>query len=290
MISFQRFRFDEPWDSPNNRALIEKMPFPYGSGPESRKGQTSYLGLAGTGAMFEGTVGVSREDVPDGVEKTLMVIEVEQKSVPWTKPEDLPVEKGKGLSVLGKRGSFAGLLVSGHVRWINDRGPNLIKMLTRNDGETVYPDLLRGGNSREPSPYEQAHSLDEDLAILRQQMVKDGLEDYLPLITRARFQAAIRAHLRIMDALSDTVSKADPAARAYLNSIKEAAKPIFGRIADEGIWPQGTKFSYFTLLRTGHGDIDGLWIRLKIEVKPANGDPTEYALPILDLSYGYAGG
>jgi RNA polymerase sigma factor (sigma-70 family) len=99
---YEEFHRDEPWDSPHNRALVEQMPevfSPVVSKGEA-KGCTYYQVFCGDGAMFEGDIRPSLNDIFDGPSQTAMVTEADT-AVPWTKPEDLPYDKDTPLPKLG---------------------------------------------------------------------------------------------------------------------------------------------------------------------------------------------
>src|SRR3954453_12973827 len=72
---YKRFRLDEPWDSPHNRALLPEMPRTYtaynGSKPPTPH-STYYQAFVGKGTAFEGPRGMRlKEDFPDGTSQTL---------------------------------------------------------------------------------------------------------------------------------------------------------------------------------------------------------------------------
>src|SRR5262249_31226865 len=112
---YQQFHLDEPWDSPHNKKLIERMPDAFRSpGRVLAPGKTCYLSPAGgdekfrpifaekprrmlNGAPIGDTFGV----VADGLSNTLMIVEAApDSSVIWTKPDDWefdPKEPKKGL-------------------------------------------------------------------------------------------------------------------------------------------------------------------------------------------------
>jgi hypothetical protein len=129
---FKQYRLDEPWDSPNNKQLIEKMPDVfhdpvYG---DSKDHFTNYAAVSGQAtifpvenARFDGTAndllanlskfGVSIGQISDGTSKTLLLGPVgPERKIPWTKPEDVVCTDK--LPPLGQLGSFAMPFKVGH--------------------------------------------------------------------------------------------------------------------------------------------------------------------------------
>ena len=110
---FKQFHLDEPWDSPHNRTLIDKMPSIYRL-PMSRteKGRTNYLLPVGGGAAFEADRPTYLKDITDGTSNTIMTVEVDDDhAVIWTKPEDLqfdPKDPTRGLGRFFEGGFNAG--------------------------------------------------------------------------------------------------------------------------------------------------------------------------------------
>lgn len=89
---FQAYDFSEPWDGPKNRQLVRWMPSTYGcpSHPESQEqGFTNYVVVVGEGTVFPGTRGVSIDEVRDGRDSTILVVEAVGLNIPWTEPRDL---------------------------------------------------------------------------------------------------------------------------------------------------------------------------------------------------------
>lgn len=139
---FEKFKRDEPWDSPHNKALLAEMPKVYapvtGATPEPYS--TFYRVFVGEGTAFEGTQGLplSLQNFPDGLATTLLMVEGAE-AVPWTKPEEIPYAANQPLPKLGGQfhGAFCAAFASGAVRLI-EKGTEEKRIraaITRNAGE-----------------------------------------------------------------------------------------------------------------------------------------------------------
>jgi hypothetical protein len=87
------FRFDEPWDSPNNRKLHTLRPYTIFQCPShpaaAGSAETHYVAVVGPGTVFPGD-GTSRRlaDVTDGPGDTLIVVEVADAGIHWMEPKE----------------------------------------------------------------------------------------------------------------------------------------------------------------------------------------------------------
>jgi hypothetical protein len=141
---YEQFHLDEPWDSPHNRALIEKMPPVYRS-PASKlreKGRTNYVVAVGPQTVFHGRQGTPFKDITDGTSNTIMVVECDDSHAPlWTKPDDLPFDPKNLLRGLGHlfAGGFQVAKCDGSVRFISTTiSPDVLRALfTKAGGEPV---------------------------------------------------------------------------------------------------------------------------------------------------------
>ena len=146
---YARFRLDEPWDSPHNRALLPEMPkeFACPGGPGLRAGQTGYLVVVGpktevgsVNTPFEPTRGADFSEFFDGVSNTVLVIETDTL-VPWTKPEDFEWTPGGPLPRLASPhdGGAHVLFADGTTRFVKSSiaATSLLAILTKNGGEVV---------------------------------------------------------------------------------------------------------------------------------------------------------
>jgi len=92
---YERYHFDEPWDSPANLALaqtvIETFRCPsdaVGSGPE-----TNYVMITGPGTLYDGDEPTSFRKITDGTSNTIMIVEVAGSGINWLEPRDLDVQQ-----------------------------------------------------------------------------------------------------------------------------------------------------------------------------------------------------
>jgi hypothetical protein len=98
---YKEFKLDEPWDSPHNKKLLEKMPRIYAPvRGEAKPGTTYYQVFVGKYAPFDGTIPPQiPATFPDGTANTFLVAEAGE-AVPWTKPQDIAFD-GKTVPKLG---------------------------------------------------------------------------------------------------------------------------------------------------------------------------------------------
>lgn len=96
--TYGRYRFDEPWNGPNNITLLKTIPPVYvcpspddGWGSRPSPTRTSYLAFTGPGTGFPGARPSRLDGFRDGFGKTVLIAEFTDASVPWTAPRDLDV-------------------------------------------------------------------------------------------------------------------------------------------------------------------------------------------------------
>jgi hypothetical protein len=92
---YNAYRFDEPWDGPNNRKLAERMPQVFGcpNDPEWRHSHVNYLAITGPGTLFPDAHSTKLGDIVDGPDRTAMFIEVGNTGINWLQPIDLAIDK-----------------------------------------------------------------------------------------------------------------------------------------------------------------------------------------------------
>lgn len=94
---YQRYRFDEPWDGPNNRKLRDEYDgyarrfrsVLHCPSDDANPTHTSYLAVIGKGTMWPPDSVGRLEDVKDGTGAVIQVVEVSNSGVHWMEPRDL---------------------------------------------------------------------------------------------------------------------------------------------------------------------------------------------------------
>jgi prepilin-type processing-associated H-X9-DG protein len=157
---YAQYDFDQPWDSPTNMAVAQRMPKAFGcpSDPNSKSTTTSYMVISGPGMGFEGAKALKLADFIDGTSSTLLVVEVKSGAVQWTEPTDLDgsrmtfaIPTGRAVAGGGPPseissyhpGGAHGAFVDGSVRLLSANvSPQTLKALaTRNGKEIIGSDF-----------------------------------------------------------------------------------------------------------------------------------------------------
>ncbi len=96
---FGEYRFDEPWNGPNNRKLASKIPYGYQCPSHGHHGEaagefvTNYVVVVGPHAIFRGETPTTITDITDGESQTIIVVDVNQQAVNWMAPDDISVDE-----------------------------------------------------------------------------------------------------------------------------------------------------------------------------------------------------
>jgi prepilin-type processing-associated H-X9-DG protein len=144
---YKQYRFDEPWNGPNNRKL-HSIPMPIyrcpSDGPVSQT-ITSYVAVVGAGTAWPGSTSTKLSDFADGPSQTLLVVETANSGIHWMEPKDLDfaqmplainAKSGKGISSKHAGGANVAF-ADGHVEYLrDDQSPELLHaLLTIHGGE-----------------------------------------------------------------------------------------------------------------------------------------------------------
>ncbi|HJZ57064.1 MAG TPA: DUF1559 domain-containing protein, partial [Gemmataceae bacterium] len=148
-VLYKEFNLKEPWDSENNKKLIEKMPKVFADPrAPADAGKTYYKVFVGpptgpTAAFDTRYKGRKLVEFLDGASNTVLIVEG-GPAVEWTKPEDIrfaPDQKAPELSI-GGAGDICLALADGSTRTVkwNKLPENVRKALITPDGAEVLPD------------------------------------------------------------------------------------------------------------------------------------------------------
>ncbi|MHB8968938.1 MAG: DUF1559 domain-containing protein [Pirellulaceae bacterium] len=156
---YERYNFDEPWDSPGNLQVAEQMPETFrcpsfASAPAPGNNLTNYVVIVGDPtvlppqSMFRPNHWTRMSEVTDGTSNTILVVE-SSTPVPWTRPDADPtfeqivsqVEAGPGAMRSVHPGGANVALADGSVRFLSSQlDPQLIRLLVQPaDGQAVPP-------------------------------------------------------------------------------------------------------------------------------------------------------
>ncbi len=94
---YDRYKFDEPWDGPNNSKLHKAL-----RGyqcPNDRGSQSSYYVVVGDQTAWPGEQARSWSQITDGLANSILVVEAEGRGRHWMEPVDIPIEEALRLFV-----------------------------------------------------------------------------------------------------------------------------------------------------------------------------------------------
>jgi hypothetical protein len=142
---YKQFKMDEPWDSENNKKLIDEMPKIFAPiRVKADAGMTFYQSFTGKNALLKPGQKLTLANIPDGTSNTFMVVEA-AKPVIWTKPDDLPFD-GKDVPAMGGMfdGKFHASMCDGFVvRFRKGVDADILKLLIDPADGNVIPDLRK---------------------------------------------------------------------------------------------------------------------------------------------------
>jgi len=148
---YDQFKFDEPWDSPNNKALIPQMPEYFAHPqlqPDLPEGYTVFqmptspADSETPAILVQGEQGISFRELADGSSNTILILEVSAAdAVPWTKPQDWEFDPDDPTRGVGDTfpGTFTAGLCDGSTSTVSkDIDPEAMKaLITRSAGDAA---------------------------------------------------------------------------------------------------------------------------------------------------------
>ncbi len=126
---------------PTIASLWTRCPGFFSATSDKQSTSSSYYGLTGNGAFFDGAAGTSMNQVTDGTSNTILVVEA-KREIPWTKPEDIAYDATKPLPKFGGffPEGFNIALCDGSVRFVvNQVGEQVLRALITKSGGEVIP-------------------------------------------------------------------------------------------------------------------------------------------------------
>ena len=142
---YKKFRLDEAWDSPHNKALIPEMPAVYASYGAQKDGRSALHVITGDKTPL-GNPELKPADLTDGDHCTLMLVEAGRDTMDmWTKPGGLRFRTDAPKACLGTlTEDFAVIFFNGNLGFLKasiaDR--DFTRLIQHQDGEPIDPSAL----------------------------------------------------------------------------------------------------------------------------------------------------
>jgi prepilin-type processing-associated H-X9-DG protein len=152
---YNRYRFDEPWNSPHNRQLeIYGRDFqcPDDEKRDPEVWNTSYVACVGKGTLWPPQGAGNLDDIRDDRDTTIMLVERSRSNIHWMEPADWGLSRAPGTSGGVVRSEHRGdganaLFVDGSVQFIStaSAAETLAAMATIAGDEVVRQDFQASG-------------------------------------------------------------------------------------------------------------------------------------------------
>ncbi len=149
---YKRYRFEEPWDSPNNLTVANNdfsRHFRCPSHPKVDYLATNYVLIVGPHTISDGPHCRKYEEITDGSSNTIMVVEVADSGIRWTEPRDLRFDeidfringdKRPGIGSHHRQKVNVAMCNCAVISLADSTPPEVVKALTTIDGgEDVEP-------------------------------------------------------------------------------------------------------------------------------------------------------
>ncbi len=151
---YERYNFDEPWDSPGNQAVTNTVIPAYScpscppTGDALGSTETNYMVITGPGTVFDGAKAASLAEIKDGTSNTILVVEVVGTGVNWAQPVDLDIGNMQFPNIAGGSagpdshhpGGLNAVLCDGSVRFLSEAmDPQVLDALITKGGNEMIP-------------------------------------------------------------------------------------------------------------------------------------------------------
>jgi prepilin-type processing-associated H-X9-DG protein len=91
---YRQYRFDEPWDGPNNSQLHGELVRAYFCPSETTYSPaTNYVVVTGSQTIWPDATPAKLADITDGLQNTILLVEVHNSGIHWMEPRDLDIAK-----------------------------------------------------------------------------------------------------------------------------------------------------------------------------------------------------
>lgn len=146
---YQEFHLNEPWDSPHNIKLLEKMPEIFKAAPQDfvdakplKSGETTIQAPVGEKTIAGGVKPVMIRNIVDGTSNTVFFVEVKPElAVPWTAPRDYEFDPANPASGLQKRegDKYLFAFADGSIRLVpaSLKPKTFLNLFQMNDGNVI---------------------------------------------------------------------------------------------------------------------------------------------------------
>jgi hypothetical protein len=157
--TYEAYDFQEPWNGPKNRQLINSDAARYFQCPDgspSGSPYTDYVAVVGICTAFPGTattspIPMAHYEGETGFRDMILIVETVGSDIAWTEPRDLEFDKmsfrindPERPSIASRHGGGANVLLRKHSSGFfisEDTNPNLIKALLTVDGQQQSLDV-----------------------------------------------------------------------------------------------------------------------------------------------------
>ena len=148
---FEKYTTTEAWNSKTNSPLLQARPLVYACPEVSDPRLTSYQAAVSSRTPWPWDTPSRFQDFTDGSSNTLMLFDVHDPEVEWTRPKDLTlqqateaVQNGQGHHPGSERTGINVLLADGSVRYVSRNiSPEILhSLLTPNGGRSLPADRL----------------------------------------------------------------------------------------------------------------------------------------------------